>query len=228
VSSPADPPVVVITGAAGPLGRAAAGRFARDGASLVLVGRDPGRLADVAREADLEPERRLLLSADLRDRAAARSMAEQATARFGRIDVLLHAVGGWVGGTAVVDLDPDEVRTMLDSHVWTTLHTFAAVVPGMVERGFGRVMAVSSPMAATPGAKGASYALAKAAEEVVLRSLAKEAAGTGVTANLLVVRSIAVAGQAGGTPAGQLAEVIAYLASPGGGAVNGQRIAVGA
>lgn len=218
-------PVVLITGATGPLGHAVAVRFARDGARLVLVGTDRGRLEALASAAQLPDDQHLLVEADLRDREAAASMVESATARFGRIDVLLHLVGGWVGGTAVVDLDPDEVRRMLDAHLWTTLNVAAAVVPGMVERGFGRVLAVSSPLAANPGARGASYAVAKSAEEVVLRSLAKETAGTGVTANLLIVKAIAVRDQKGTAPE-QLADVLAYLASPGAGAITGQRIAV--
>jgi len=228
VSAP-EAPVVLVTGATGPLGHAAAARFGRDGASLVLVGTDRGRLDALAAAADLEAARTLLVVADLRDRDAARSMADRAIGRFGRIDVLLHAVGGWVGGTAVVDLDHDEVRRMLDAHLWTTLNVLQAVVPGMTARGFGRVLAVTSPLAANPGPKGASYAIAKSAEEVILRSLAKEAAGTGVTANLLVVRAIA-AGEgspASATPPDDLVETIAYLASSAARLVTGQRIAVG-
>ena len=222
-------PVVLVTGATGPLGHAAAARFGGDGASLVLVGTDRGRLDALAAAADLEADRTLLVVADLRDRDAARSMADQAIERFGRLDVLLHAVGGWVGGTMVVDLDHDEVRRMLDAHLWTTLNVLQAVVPGMMARGFGRVLAVTSPLAANPGPKGASYAIAKSAEEVILRSLAKEAAGTGVTANLLVVRAIA-AGEgspASATPPDDLVETIAYLASSAARLVTGQRIAVG-
>jgi NAD(P)-dependent dehydrogenase (short-subunit alcohol dehydrogenase family) len=229
--STAPDPVVLITGATGPLGRAATPLFALEGANLVLVGTDAGRLRSVAADAALDAERHLLVTADLRDPAAAREMAEEAIARFGHIDVLLHAVGGWVGGTAVVDLDHDEVRRMLDQHLWSTLNVVQAVVPGMIERGFGRVLAISSPLAANPGPKGASYAIAKSAEEVILRSLAKETAGTGVTANLLTVRSIASGNgrsAASATAPEEMAQVLAYLASPGASAVTGQRIAIGA
>jgi NAD(P)-dependent dehydrogenase (short-subunit alcohol dehydrogenase family) len=222
-------PVVLITGATGPLGHAAAARFGRDGARLVLVSTDRGRLEALAAIAGLDPDRVLLVVADLRNRDAARSMAEQTIARFGRVDVLIHAVGGWVGGTAVVDLDHDEVRRMLDAHLWSTLHVVQAVVPGMTERGFGRVLGVSSPLAANPGPKGASYAIAKSAEEVILRSLAQESAGTGVTANLLVVRAIAAGNGslATATPPEDLVETLVHLASPRAGSVTGQRILVG-
>ena len=224
-----DAPVVLITGATGPLGHAAAVRFGGDGARLVLVGTDRARLEALAGSAGLDPDRTLLVTADLRERDAARSMAASATARFGRIDVVLHLVGGWAGGTAVADLDQDEVRRMLDQHLWATLNVVQAVVPAMTERGFGRVLAISSPLAANPGPKGASYAIAKSAEEVILRSLARETAGTGVTANLLIVRAIA-AGE--GSPASatapeDLVETLAYFASPASRAVTGQRIAVG-
>jgi len=225
----AEEPVVLITGATGPLGHAAAARFARDGARLVLVGTSQERLAALAAASGADPERTLLVPADLRDRDAARAVVERAVGRFGRVDVLLHVVGGWAGGTAVVDLDHDEVRRMLDQHLWTTLHMVQAVVPGMVERGFGRVLAVSAPVASNPGGKGASYAMAKSAEEVLLRSLAKETAGTGVTANLAIVRAIA-AGEGSpsfATAPEELVETLAYLASPAAGSVSGQRVAVG-
>ncbi len=223
-------PVVLITGATGPLGRAAAARFGRNGASLVLVGTDLSRLRAAAADAGLDPAGHLLVPADLRDRSAALATAERAISRFGRVDVLLHLVGGWTGGTAVVDLDPNEVQRMLGQHLWSTLNVVQAVVPGMVERRFGRVLAVSSPLAANPGPRGASYAIAKSAEEVILRSLAKEMAGTGVTANLLTVRAIAAGdgSAASATPPDELVEMLAYLASPAAGAVTGQRIAIGA
>ena len=226
-------PVVLITGATGPVGRAAAARFAADGARIALVGTDPGRLEAVVRELGLPEDRVLPVPGDLRDGEAARAVAGAVEARFGRIDVLLHLVGGWTGGTAVVDLDPDEVVRMLDQHLWTTLHVVQAVVPGMVARGFGRVLAVSSPLAANPGPRGAGYAMAKAAEEVLLRSLARETAGTGVTANLLVVRAIDAKHERETAPSSrnaawttpeEAAEALAFLASPAAAAITGVRI----
>ena len=185
-----DAPVVLITGATGPLGRAVAPRFARDGARLALVGRDHGRLAELGEGLGVASDLWMPVPGDLTVAGSAGAVADAVTAQWGRIDILLHLVGGWAGGTAVVDLDHDEVRRMLDQHLWTTLHVAQAVVPGMVERGFGRVIAVSSPLAAEPGPKGASYAIAKAAEEALVRSLAREVSGSGVTANLVLVRTL--------------------------------------
>ena len=162
----------------------------------------------------------MTVESDLSGSGAARSVVAAVAERWSRIDVLVHLIGGWVGGTAVVDLDHDEIRGMLEQHLWTTLRIVQQVVPGMVERGFGRVLAVSSPFATDVRPKQASYAIAKAAEEVMIRSLAREVADTGVTANLLLVRTIAP----DHTSADELAETLAFLASPAASAINGARI----
>ena len=231
---PAEGPLrVLVTGATGSLGRAVVQRFAADGARLALVGRDEARLRAVAAEAGLGDDAWLPVIGELTDRAAAQAVVDAATARFGGVDVLVHVVGGWAGGTAVTDLDPDELAGMLDQHLWATLHVTGAVVPGMVERGYGRILAVTSPFAANPAAKGASYAVAKAAQETLLRTLARETAGTGVTVNLALVRTIDAKHQreqeptpknaAWATPE-EIAEVFVYLASPAAGAVTGARV----
>jgi NAD(P)-dependent dehydrogenase (short-subunit alcohol dehydrogenase family) len=120
---------------------------------------------------------------------------------------------------------------MLDQHLWTTFHVTQAIVPGMVERGWGRVLAVTSPVASEPPAKMASYAVGKAAEEVLLRTLARETADTGVTVNLVVVRTIDVAGarsedpkKASWTTPGEIAATLRFLASDEAAAITGARI----
>jgi NAD(P)-dependent dehydrogenase (short-subunit alcohol dehydrogenase family) len=226
-------PVVLVTGATGALGRVVVTRFGRDGARLALVGRDREKLEALAAEAGLAKDAWAPVVGELTDASAARAVADAVEDRFGRIDVLLHLVGGWAGGTPVVDLDPDEVRSMLDQHVWTTLHVAQAVVPGMVERGSGRVLAVSSPFAANPTGKGASYAMAKAAQEALVRSLARETAGSGVTANLVIIRTIDARHERETAPSGknaawttpeEIADTLAFLASPAAAAITGARI----
>ncbi len=229
----ADAPVVLVTGATGGLGRVVVRRFAKDGARLALAGTDPARLETVAARAALADGDWLPVVGNLRDRDAARAAVAAAEARFGRVDVLAHLVGGWAGGTPVVDLDPAEITKMLDQHLWTTFHLVQALVPGMVERGFGRLLAVSSPFAVNPGPRGAGYAIAKASQELLLRSLAREVAADGVTANIVVVRKIdlrhereaeAATRNAAWTTPEEIAEMLAFLASPDAAAVNGARI----
>src|SRR5689334_19451725 len=136
---------VLITGATGNLGRAVVRRFGADGARLALVGRDESRLREVAGEAGLADDGWVAVTGELTDRAAAQAVVDAAEAGLGGVDVLVHLVGGWAGGTPVADLDPNELGDMLDQHLWTTLHVTGAVVPGMLHRGFGRILAVTSP-----------------------------------------------------------------------------------
>ena len=83
---------------------------------------------------------------------------------------------------------------MLDQHLWSTLNVVRPVVPRMVAAGHGRLVAVSSPMATAPAAGMGTYAVGKAAEETLLAALAREVAGTGVTANVVRVRTIDTSG----------------------------------
>jgi len=227
--------VVLVTGATGVVGGVVARRFGAEGDRLVLVGTDEGRLADAARDAALEPGRWQAAVGDLRDPAAARRVAAEAERTFGRVDVLVHLVGGYVGGTPVVDVELDEVRSMLDQHLWSTLHVVQAVVPGMIERGFGRVLALTPPTVERPAPRALGYAIGKAGQDALLRTLAREVGGAGVTANLVVVRKIDEARERetapspknqGFTTPEEIASVLVFLASPAAAAINGQRIGV--
>ena len=230
---PPSEPVVLITGAAGPAGVAAARHFADAGARLALAGRDAAKLTGIGASLGVGSDRWLAADGDLREAEGAQSVVSATTERFGRIDVLLHLVGGWTGGTPLADLDPSVLRGMLEQHLWTTFNVVRLVVPGMVQRGWGRVAAVSSPLAAAPGAGMGAYGVAKAAEEALLGTLAREVAATGVTVNVVVVRTIDAEHKrelepsprnAGHTTPEELVDVLAYLASDAAAAVNGARI----
>jgi NAD(P)-dependent dehydrogenase (short-subunit alcohol dehydrogenase family) len=219
----ADAPVVLITGATGPLGRVAARGFAADGARLGLVGRDAGRLAEVATEAGIADDRWVAATGRL-------EVAEEATQALATV---VHLVGGFVPGAAIPDLDPEQLRFMLDQHLWSTLHVARAVIPGMVERGRGRILAVTSFTTATTPARAGIYATTKAAQETLLRVLAKEVAGTGVTVNLVAARAIDAEHlrerepspkNAGWTTPEEIVATFRFLASDEASAINGARI----
>ena len=230
-----EPRTILVTGATGSAGRAVARRFGADGANVAVSGSDRGRLDALLGELAIPADRAAAVEGDLLDASAARSIVARTVAAFGRLDVVAHLVGGYAGGTPVADIDPDEIRSMLDQHLWTTLHVLQAAVPGMVERGFGRIVAVTPTVTAAPGPRAAGYVAAKSAQEALIRTTAKEVASTGVTANLLAIRTLddakARAQQpnaktASWTTPDELADAIAWLASDAAATVNGQRIAL--
>ena len=225
--------VVLVSGATGILGRVVVGRFAAAGPRLGLVGTHLDRLAGVAADLGLAADRWAAGVGDLRDPASARAAVQSVVDRFGRVDVVLHLVGGWTGGTAVVDLDPEELTGMLDQHLWTTLNVVQAAVPGMIAAGWGRVAAVGSRPALEAAPKSASYAVAKAAEDTLLRTLAREVAGTGVTVNLVTVGTIDEQHERDSAPTPknatwttpeEIAGAFLYLCSDEAGTINGARL----
>ena len=182
--------VVAVPGATGAAGRAAVAAFAAEGCKVGLIGTDAERLDSLAANLDLADGRWHGGAGDVTKADDVRRVVGEISEALGPIDVMVHVVGGWLGGTPAVELDPADVATSFDQHVFSTLHMVQAVVPGMVERGWGRVFAVSQPLASEPGPRGGGYLMAKASQEVMMRSLARDLAGSGVTANLLIVKTI--------------------------------------
>ena len=225
--------VVVISGAAGGLGRAVTQYMADQGANLVLLGRTQERLTNLADELGLAGDNHLTLALDLVDPVAVESAANAAIQKFGKIDILLQLVGGWTGGEPVVNLDRDDISDMLQQHVWTTFFLMQTFVPHLLKNEWGRIVAVSSPFAAAPRAKGAPYAIGKAAQEALMLTLAQELKGTGVTANILLVKTIDVTHKRDLDPSPknaswstpeEIAEAILYLSSDQARMVNGARL----
>lgn len=228
-----DERVVVITGATGGLGRVVARRLAETGARLVLVSSSAEKLEILERELNLAEDRPLSINVDLSQPEAAQSVLDAVVARFGRADILLHFVGGWIGGKPVAQVTPDDVSTMLQQHLWTTFYLAQVFGPHMVAIGWGRLIVVSSPSVATPPANSAPYTIGKSAQEALLLTLAEEFKGTGVTANILRVRTIDVKHErdnqpspktASWTTSEEIAAAILYLCSDTAGMVNGARI----
>lgn len=225
--------VVIITGATGGLGRVVARCFAEAGASLALISSDQSKLDALMRDLDLDPAHHMSHRADLREAEAVAEAAQAVLARFGAIHGLLHLVGGWVGGKTIIETKADELDLMLGQHLWSTFHLLQAIVPHLAASGWGRVMVVSSPVATHPSAKSSAYAIAKAAEETLLLTLAEEAKAQGVTANIIQVKAIDVEHQRERTPSAknsswstpeEIAAAMLYLFSEAAGMVNGARL----
>lgn len=225
--------VVIVSGATGGLGRVVVARFAAQGARLALIGRSAEHLEQVIRDTNLAEGSWMTHTGDLGEPGAAQAAVDAVIARWGRAEVLVHLVGGWTGGKQVEEVAVDELSGMLQQHLWTTFYMAQALVPHLRANGWGRLMAVSSPYAAAPRAKGAAYAIAKIAQETLLLTLAQELKGSGVTANVLLVNAIDVEHERDRDPKPrnaswatpeEIAEAMLYLCSDEAKMVNGARI----
>lgn len=219
-----DNPVVVISGATGVAATNAARAFARQGASLALLSGDRSKLNLLAGELNLPPARLQTYAADLRDPEMVRAAATFINSKFGRADILLHFVGGWTGGKTLAETPAAELENMLSQHLWTLFHLTGMLVPTMVHNGWGRIIIVSSPQAVNPSAKMGAYAIGKAAQEALILTLAQEVKDSGVTANILHVRSIDATGSGKGTPPDEITAAMLYLCSDAAARINGARI----
>ncbi|HEY5269989.1 MAG TPA: SDR family oxidoreductase [Anaerolineales bacterium] len=225
--------VAVITGATGGLGSVVTRELAGRGANLALLDREPGKLAALTGRLSLPESRILVRAVDLLDPSETKSAAEAVAAKFGRIDILLHLVGGWTGGKTILEAPSDDLTFMLNQHVWTSFHVTQAFVPYLVRNGWGRIVMVTSPFAARPNAKGGPYAIGKSGQEALMLTLSQELIGTGVTANLLQARTIDANDEkvsapspdnASWTTPEELAASILYLLSDEAGTINGAKI----
>jgi 3-oxoacyl-[acyl-carrier protein] reductase len=239
--------VALVTGAGSPngIGFAAAAILAREGAALAIAStteRIHDRTAEL-RDAGTDAEGYV---ADLTDRAGVRGMAEEVIGRFGRIDILVNNAG-----MVSVSLEgpPDRAFLELDDAGWdqvlamnlnTAYNVTKQVLPGMVERGWGRIIMVSSvtgPLVTYPGLS--AYSAAKAGMDGLMRGVAIEVAPRGVTVNSVQPGFIATGSQTPeehevgfGTPIGrsgtadEVGEVIAFLASDRARYVTGQTVVV--
>ncbi len=216
--------VVIITGASGAAGRAAAQAFAGHGDALVLYGRTAAALQEVRMGLEISDRCILTQAVDLTDLEALQASARDVERSFGPAQILIHLVGGWTGGKTLPETDPEDLNSMFRQHVQTTFNLFRAFAPQMEKAGWGRAMTISTPGASKPVPKRGVYAAAKAAEESLFLTLGEELKDKGVTSNIILVNSIDAQGTGRGTLPEEIAAAMLYLCSEEAGRVTGTRL----
>jgi NADP-dependent 3-hydroxy acid dehydrogenase YdfG len=182
--------VAVITGATGGLGSTVARTLAGRGMNLALLDKDPARLAALAESLPTPDSRLFIRCVNLLEAAESNAAADAILVKFGKIDILLHLIGGWTGGKSLVEASSDDLTFMLNQHIWTSFNVIRAFVPHITKNSWGRVIMVTSPFAERPKARGGLFAVGKAGQEAMMLALSQELKGTNVTANLLQVKTI--------------------------------------
>jgi len=172
----------IVTGASRGIGKATAILLAREGASLLLVGRRQDALESVALECREHGGRGEPLALDVTATDAGERVVEACMRSFGRIDVLVNNAG-----TSAVrpleELTDEEWQAQWELHVMAPMRLMRAAAPAMADRGWGRIVNVSSSSGKRPSQTNIAYSVTKAAELSLSRAFADAYASRGVLVN---------------------------------------------
>jgi 3-oxoacyl-[acyl-carrier protein] reductase len=222
------PLVGLVTGASRGIGRATAEQLAEAGVDLVLTSTKRGGVAAVARECRARGREVLEAVYLAGSRRSADALAQRALRRFGRVDLLVNNAGT-VLRRPLASMRDGDFEAVLAVNLFGPFHLCRRLVPGMVTRGFGRIVNLSS-ISATLGTAGATaYNASKWALDGLTKSLGEELRGTGVVVSSVLPGSVDTemlkgSGYAAAMSPQDVAGVIRYLALDAPEAVQGGRM----
>jgi NAD(P)-dependent dehydrogenase (short-subunit alcohol dehydrogenase family) len=220
--------VVLVTGADGGLGSYVTQAFLAAGATVV------GSSRKIQQSAFNSPNF-TAQAADASTHDGAKSLIDAVIARFGKLDVLAHTVGGFAGGQSVAETPDAIFQQMLDMNLNSVFHILQAAVPHLRKTGQGRLIAIGSRAALEPGAGVGAYSASKAAMVSLLKTVALENKDAGLTSNVILPGTIDTPANRKAMPGSDfskwvrpatIAELIVWLASDTGKDVNGAVIPV--
>jgi NAD(P)-dependent dehydrogenase (short-subunit alcohol dehydrogenase family) len=169
---------VLVTGANGGLGTAVCQAFLDSGATVIGVAR-----------VWKEPARFATISEDVGTAEGCEKMMAQALQR-GPLDALVHLVGGFSGGSPLMETTDQTWDGMMDLNLRTAFCTMRAALRPMTAAGRGRIVAIGSRVAVEPSPNFAAYAVSKAALIALVRNVAAEGKKSGITANIVLTSTI--------------------------------------
>jgi len=176
--------VVLVTGASSGIGRALAVELGRRGARLALLARREEELLKAAEEVERAGGRALALAADVRDAEAVRAAVERVRGLWGRVDVLV-ANAGMSSVSGATDLRAAEAGDVITVNVIGVVNSVAAVLPVMLERKSGHLVAISSLAAYRGMPKSGAYSASKAAVSTFFESLRVDLRRSGIDVTVI-------------------------------------------
>jgi len=220
--------ITLITGAKGGLGTFVTGAFLAAGAKVIGVSRS-------IQSSDFAHPNFTAMPTELSHAEAARRLAEDVVTRFGRIDSLVHVMGGFAGGKSVADTDDAMFEKMLDVNYRAGFLIARAVLPQMRRQGSGRILAVASRQGVEPAAMVGAYSASKAALIALVRCIALENKDRRISANTVLPATMDTPANRASDPKAdtsqwvqpsQVAALLVHLASDAGAQITGAAIPI--
>jgi NAD(P)-dependent dehydrogenase (short-subunit alcohol dehydrogenase family) len=206
--------IVLITGAKGGLGTFVTKKFLSAGATVI------GTSLSITKE-DFPEGNFAPLPADFTKGPAVREAIESVVSRYGKLDVLVHLLGGFAGGQTVAETDDATWDRMRDLNLTSAFYVLRAAIPHLRKSGKGRIIVIGSLAAVEPLAGLGAYVTFKSALQMLVRTVAVENKDAGLTANVILPgtmdtpanrKSMANADFSKWLPAAAVAEVAFWLA----------------
>ena len=220
--------VVLITGAKGGLGSSVTQRFLNAGATVVGTSRSIS-------QGDFPHANFTALSVDFTKSAAVSAAVESIIGRFGKLDVLVHVLGGFAGGQTVADTDDATWEQMRDLNLTSAFYVLRATIPHLRKSGKGRIVAIGSLAAMEPHAGLGAYVTFKAALTKLVRTVALENRHAGLTANVVLPGTMDTPANRKSMPSADyskwvqpenVADLVLWLADERAGQVTGTSISI--
>jgi NAD(P)-dependent dehydrogenase (short-subunit alcohol dehydrogenase family) len=220
--------IILITGAKGGLGAFVTNAFLESGARVIGISQS-------ITAADFPHENFSAMPADISTGGNAQSIVDAVTGKWGRIDGLVHLIGGFAGGQTVEATDDATLDRMLGMNYRGAFYMIRAVLPSMRAQGAGRIIAIGSKAAVEPQALVGAYAASKAALVSLVRTVARENSDKGIAANVVLPGTMDTPANRAGMPTAdfskwvqpsQLARLLVHLVMGDASQVSGAVIPV--
>jgi NAD(P)-dependent dehydrogenase (short-subunit alcohol dehydrogenase family) len=220
--------VAIVTGANGALGTDVCKALLAAGATVVAVVRSVA--GDELRDSQYHS-----LAANLVDPAAVKGAIAKAEAQFGKIDILVHVMGAFAGGTSVADTDDATWHKMMDINLNAAFYVLRAAIPVMRKAEHGRILAIGSRQAVQPAENVAAYSASKAALVSLVQTVALENKDKSIRANVILPGTMDTAANRAAMPkanfakwvkTSHVADLVVMLAGDAGGDITGAAIPV--
>jgi NAD(P)-dependent dehydrogenase (short-subunit alcohol dehydrogenase family) len=220
--------IALVTGADGGLGTHVTRALLDSGATVIGISRN-------AKPSHSDTPSFVPLSADLSSAETAKSAVDGIVARFGKLDILAHLVGGFAGGKTIAETDDATFQRMFEMNLNSAFYVLRAVIPHMRRARSGRVIAIGSRAAEDPGPGVGAYSASKAALVSLIQTAARENKDLAITANVILPGTMDTPANRQAMPGADtskwvrpasVASLIVWLASEAGKDVNGAVIPV--